>query len=150
MNRNAVQVERIPVDIVGAWLHQKNVEVTDYYSQPTESMIAEAANHFLARLAEGRTWVLVESGRLIFKADIQAETPAVTYIEGIYVNAQERRQGYGLRCLSQLGRTLLRRTGAICLLVNEQNREAQRFYQKAGYQLRGYYDTFFMEQKSGR
>jgi hypothetical protein len=48
---HAVQVERIPLDIVGAWLHQKNVDVTDYYSKPTESMIAEAADIFLARVA---------------------------------------------------------------------------------------------------
>ena len=48
---HAVQVEKIPLDIVGAWLKQKNLEVTDYYSQPTESMIAQEADFFLARLA---------------------------------------------------------------------------------------------------
>lgn len=48
---HAVQVEKIPVDIVGAWLKQKNLDVTDYYSQPTESMIAQEADFFLARLA---------------------------------------------------------------------------------------------------
>ena len=48
---HAVQVEKIPLDIVGAWLKQKNLEVTDYYSQPTESIIAQEADFFLARLA---------------------------------------------------------------------------------------------------
>ncbi|MCI0627839.1 MAG: site-specific integrase [Acidobacteria bacterium] len=48
---HAVQVERIPLDIVGTWLHQKSVEVTDYYSKPTESMVAEASDLFLARVA---------------------------------------------------------------------------------------------------
>jgi hypothetical protein len=48
---HAVQVERIPKDIVGAWLHQKNTEVTDYYSKPTESMIADASDLFLSRIA---------------------------------------------------------------------------------------------------
>ena len=47
----AVQVEKIPVDIVGAWLKQKDLDVTDYYSQPTESMIAQGADSLLARLA---------------------------------------------------------------------------------------------------
>lgn len=47
----AVQVEKIPLDIVGALLKQKNLDVTDYYSQPTESMVAEAHDQYLARSA---------------------------------------------------------------------------------------------------
>lgn len=48
---HAVQVENIPIDIVGAWLHQKDLDITDYYSKPTESMIAEASDQFLARVS---------------------------------------------------------------------------------------------------
>jgi len=48
---HAVQVEKIPVDIVGAWLHQKDLAVADYYSKPTESMVAEASDLFLSRVA---------------------------------------------------------------------------------------------------
>lgn len=48
---HAVQVERIPIDVVGAWLHQKNLAITDYYSEPTESMVAEASDLFLSRVA---------------------------------------------------------------------------------------------------
>jgi hypothetical protein len=48
---HAVQIEKIPIDVVGAWLHQKNLRVTDYYSKPTESMIAEASDLFLSRVA---------------------------------------------------------------------------------------------------
>jgi len=47
----AVQVEKIPLDIVGALLKQKSLDVTDYYSQPTESMVAEAHDLYLARTA---------------------------------------------------------------------------------------------------
>ncbi len=47
----AVQVEKIPLDIVGALLKQKNLDVTDYYSQPTDSMVAEAHDRYLARSA---------------------------------------------------------------------------------------------------
>ncbi len=99
------------------------------------------------RIEQGRVWVWVESGQLIFKADIIAETPEVSYVEGVYVNPSERGRGYGLRCISQLGRTLLARTGSVCLLVNEQNLEAQAFYRKAGYKLRSCYDTIFLQQK---
>lgn len=48
---HAVQVEQIPIDIVGEWLKQKSLDVTDYYSKPTESMVGEAADQFLTRTA---------------------------------------------------------------------------------------------------
>ena len=98
------------------------------------------------RIEQGRVWVWVENGRLIFKADIIAETPQASYVEGVYINPEERGKGYGLRCISQLGRTLLARTASVCLLVNEKNQEAQDFYRRAGYKLRSYYDTIFLQQ----
>jgi predicted GNAT family acetyltransferase len=98
------------------------------------------------RIEQGRVWVWVESGRLIFKADIIAETPEVSYLEGVHVNPSERGRGYGLRCMSQLGRTILARKGSLCLLVNEQNSKAQEFYRKAGYKLCGCYDTIFLRK----
>jgi ribosomal protein S18 acetylase RimI-like enzyme len=95
------------------------------------------------RIARGRTWVWTEGGRLIFKADILNETSEVTYLEGVWVNPQDRGRGLGLRCMSQLGRALLRRTRSITLFVNESNREALDFYRSAGYETRGCYDTIF-------
>jgi hypothetical protein len=48
---HAVHVEGVPIDIVAALLNQKNLEVTEYYSQPTDTMVAEAADSLLTRLA---------------------------------------------------------------------------------------------------
>jgi predicted GNAT family acetyltransferase len=100
------------------------------------------------RIEQGRVWVLFENGRLIFKADIMSETPEVVYLEGIYVIPEERGQGIGLRCLSQLTRNLLARVKAVSLLVNEQNQKASSFYLQAGFKLRDYYDTIFLERAS--
>jgi predicted GNAT family acetyltransferase len=96
------------------------------------------------RIEQGRVWVWVEDGRLIFKADIVADTPGCIYLEGIHVNPDERSKGYGSRCLSQLGQRLLRRAGSICLLVNQENEKAREFYLRAGYKLRGVYDTIYL------
>jgi hypothetical protein len=96
------------------------------------------------RIEQGRVWVWVEQGRLVFKADVVSETPAATYLEGIYVDAAERGRGYGLRCLSQLSRLLLRRTESLCLLVNEQNRGAQAFYRRVGFRRHSRYQTIFL------
>jgi predicted GNAT family acetyltransferase len=98
------------------------------------------------RIEQRRVWVWVEEGRLIFKADIIAETPEVNYLEGIWVNPEERGKGYGLRCMSQLSRSLLMQTDAVSLLVNEQNKRALALYPKAGYKLRGCYDTIFLKK----
>jgi len=103
---------------------------------------------FRARVAHrielGRVWVLVEEGRLIFKADIQADTPDQIYLEGIYTDPTERGKGYGVRCLSQLSRMLLEKARSLCVLVNEKNVEAQSFYSRSGYKKRGAYDTIFL------
>jgi ribosomal protein S18 acetylase RimI-like enzyme len=96
------------------------------------------------RIEQGRTWVLTEGGKLQFKAEVVAETPETTCIEGVWVNPQARRQGYGRRCMSQLARMLLGRTKSICLFVNDENEDAQRFYKHAGYHLRTVYDTIFL------
>lgn len=98
------------------------------------------------RITQGRVWVWVERGQLIFKADIVAETPEVIYLEGVYVDLKERGHGYGSRCLSQMARSLLQRTEAISLLVNEEHRGALAFFQKAGFKRRSSYDTIFLKQ----
>ena len=96
------------------------------------------------RIEQGRTWVWVEAGQLMFKAEVVADTSAVIYLEGIWTNTEQRAQGYGLRCMSQLSRLLLNRTKSISVLVNESNTTAHNFYLKAGYKLRGVYDTVFL------
>jgi len=98
----------------------------------------------LRKIEQGRTWVLVEGGRLIFKAEVESDTPDVVYLEGVYVDPLERGTGIGRRCLAQLCETLLARTLTVCLLANEENERAQRFYRSCGFKLRSVYDTIFL------
>jgi hypothetical protein len=98
------------------------------------------------RVARGRIHVLVEAGRLLFKADVMAETPEAVYLEGVYVDALARGRGLGQTCLLQLGGALLSGLRVICLLVNERNEEAIAFYQKAGYTQRAIYDTIYLHR----
>ena len=100
------------------------------------------------RLEQNRTYVWVEEGKLIFKADIISETTEATYLEGIWVNPEYSGKGYALRCLSQLARTLLKRSRAICLLANIENGDAQKFYKRAGFIARGIYDSIFLMESS--
>jgi uncharacterized protein len=99
------------------------------------------------RIEKGRVWVLVENDQLIFKADVQADTPDVIYLEGIYVNPAKRGQGVGRACLAQLTQTLLQMSKSVCLLANENNQAAHAFYRLSNFKLRGYYYTTFMQSE---
>ena len=96
------------------------------------------------RIEQGRVWVLVTGGELIFKVDVISDTREVIYLEGVYVNPKYRGQGYGSRCLSQLSRQLLQRTSALTALVNEDKTDALRFFDKVGFARRAVYDTIFL------
>jgi ribosomal protein S18 acetylase RimI-like enzyme len=96
------------------------------------------------RIEQDRIWVWIDQGRLIFKADIISETPHVFYIEGVYVDPEMRRQGYGVRCLADMCRALLRQTGSVCVLVNEAHRDTLRVFEKVGFVRRGLQLTIFL------
>ena len=96
------------------------------------------------RIENGQTWVWINNDRLIFKVEILTDTPELIYLESMWIDPAERNKGYGLRCLAQLGRELLSRASAICLLVQEKNVAAQATYKKAGYKTIGYYQAIFL------
>jgi ribosomal protein S18 acetylase RimI-like enzyme len=97
------------------------------------------------RIEQGRVFVWIEDNRLIFKADVLADTSGAAYLEGIYTSAAARNHSYGSRCLLQVARNLFSRTRSVKLLVNEQNRKAQDFYARAGFRFAGYYDTIYLQ-----
>lgn len=98
------------------------------------------------RIEMGRVWVLEEDGRLIFKADIQSDTPDAIYLEGVWVNPTDRGNGIGRKCLRQLCQDLLVRTKSICVLVNEENGRAHTFYRMCNFKMRGIYDSLFLRR----
>lgn len=98
------------------------------------------------RVDRGRTWVVTEGGRLVFKAEIQADTESVVYLEGVHVAPESRGRGRGLRCLSHLTGELLRRSKSVCVLVNERNEAAHAFYRRAGFRFDCHYDTIFLRR----
>ena len=98
------------------------------------------------RIEMGRVWVLVVDGKLIFKADIQSDTPDVVYLEGVWVSPAERGKGIGRKCMRQLSRDLLMRTTSVCVLVNEESERAHTFYRMCNFKKKAVYDTIFLQQ----
>lgn len=87
----------------------------------------------LNRIEKNRTFVVFENGKLIFKADIVAETDDVIYLEGVYVAEEFRGQGVAASCLAKLGLELLNRVEHISLLSNVEFKSAHRSFLKAGF-----------------
>ena len=98
------------------------------------------------RVEQKRVLVWRDRGRLIFKADVISDTPEVVYLEGVYVDPQDRGKGFGTRCMSQLSNNLLERTDSLCVFVNERRRRAQSFFEQLGFKLRSRYTTIFLDQ----
>jgi len=101
----------------------------------------------LRRIEQGRTWVVVENGLLIFKADVISKTPEVNYLEGIWLREDRRNKNLGTRFMLELMRRLLENTKSVCLVVNETNEWAQGFYRKCGFHFRATYETIFLPRK---
>ncbi|MBK7392567.1 MAG: GNAT family N-acetyltransferase [Chloracidobacterium sp.] len=85
------------------------------------------------RIEQGRVFTVYSDGKLIFKADIIAETTETIYLEGIYVHPDHRGAGLGSRCLAALTQQLLGRVENICLLSNVDFKRAHSSFEKAGY-----------------
>src|SRR5256885_1784951 len=98
------------------------------------------------RIQQGRGWGSVESGKLLFKADVISDLPEVNYLEGVYVTPENRGRGFGSLCMRQLTNVLLSHTKSVCLLTEEDETVAQACYTKAGYKLREHYRTVFLQQ----
>lgn len=85
------------------------------------------------RIEQGRTFVVFENSKLLFKADIVAETEDVIYLEGVYVAPEARGKGVGPGCLSRLSLRLLDRVTNICMLSNVKFESVHRSFERAGY-----------------
>jgi hypothetical protein len=104
-------------------------------------------NRCARRISKNRVWVLIEDNQLIFKADVQAETSEVIYLEGVYTSPEARGTGLARRCFTQLCESLLTKTRSICVLANEENEKAHAFYRLCGFKRISNYDTIFLQKE---
>jgi len=96
------------------------------------------------RIEMGRTFVVIEDGKLLFKADIIAEADGIAYLEGVYVAPESRGKGIGAKCLSKLTLMLMGRAEKVCMLSNVGFETAHRSFTKAGFHVSGRCTTLFV------
>jgi ribosomal protein S18 acetylase RimI-like enzyme len=91
------------------------------------------------QIEERRSWVWIEGGHILFKAEASAWTPHAVQLQQVWVDPEVRNQGYGRRGLSDLIRLLLERVPCVCLFVRADNPAAIRLYEAVGMERVGSY-----------
>ena len=86
------------------------------------------------RVERGQTYVWIESGQLIFKADISSFTTRVgAQIAGVYTLPARRGHHVASRGLRDICGRLLTQVPRVTLYVNEDNAAARRVYTRLGF-----------------
>ena len=85
-----------------------------------------------SQIEEGRSWLWVEDGTILFKAEASAWTPTAVQLQQVWVDPAVRRRGNGTRGLLDLCGRLLREVPTVCLFVRAENVAAIRLYETIG------------------
>ena len=92
-----------------------------------------------SQIEEGRSWLWVEGGTILFKAEASAWTPFAVQLQQVWVDPPVRNRGYAQCGLRDLIRLLLEHVPAVCLFVRPENAPAIRVYEAVGMEQRGSY-----------
>ena len=85
-----------------------------------------------SQIEDERSWLWVEDGVILFKAEASAWTPDAVQLQQVWVDPEVRRRGYGARGLADLCGLLLARVPTVCLFVRAENDPAIRLYEAIG------------------
>jgi RimJ/RimL family protein N-acetyltransferase len=92
-----------------------------------------------SQIEEGRSWLWVEDGVILFKAEASAWTPSAVQVQQVWVDPPARNAGNAQRGMRDLCRLLLQRVPTVCLFVRPENAPAIRVYEAIGMQRCGSY-----------
>jgi uncharacterized protein len=92
-----------------------------------------------SQIEEGRSWLWVERGTILFKAEASAWTPSAVQVQQVWVDAPARNKGCAQRGMRDLCRLLLEQVPTVCLFVRPENAPAIRVYEAIGMERRGSY-----------
>jgi len=85
-----------------------------------------------AQIGEGRSWIWLEQGTILFKAEASAWTPEAVQLQQVWVDPSARGRGNAQRGMRDLCRVLLAQTPVVCLFVRPENAPALRVYEAIG------------------
>jgi len=85
-----------------------------------------------SQIEEGRSWLWLEDGTILFKAEASAWTPSVVQVQQVWVDPSVRGRGNAQRGMRDLCRLLLAHVSHVCLFVRPENAPAIRVYEAIG------------------
>ena len=84
------------------------------------------------QIDDGRSWIWVEDGVILFKAEASAWTPEAVQLQQVWTDPEARGSGNAKRGLCDLIRLLLERVPRVCLFVRADNTAAITLYDSVG------------------
>ena len=84
------------------------------------------------QIEERRSWLWLENGHVLFKAEASAWTPSAVQLAQVWTDPAARGHGHAQRALRDLIRLLLDRVPTVTLFVRTDNDPAIRLYERVG------------------
>ncbi|WP_394214555.1 GNAT family N-acetyltransferase [Brachybacterium vulturis] len=111
-----------------------------------DPVAGDGGRAYRARIGElirrGRTYVVIEDGEVLFKADVGALFGDVAQIHGVWVRPDQRGRGLGRAGMAELVQQVSRdHAPRVSLYVNDFNAPARRAYAAAGFRQVGELST---------
>ena len=102
-------------------------------AQPDSSRVELLKQQIEQNVLDGRTYVLEQDPKVVFKADVAWKSPHGAEISGLYTVPDQRHRGLATFALGQLSRQLLASLPRLTLRGNEAD---SRLARRVGYECR--------------
>lgn len=96
-------------------------------------------------IGAGRAWARFENGRVVFKAEVGSQSPAVGQIQGVWVHPERRGHGLGAAGTAMLAGVIVGTGRIASLYVNEFNLVARATYERVGFTQVGSFATVLLD-----
>jgi ribosomal protein S18 acetylase RimI-like enzyme len=97
------------------------------------------------RIQRHRTFVKMQDGKVVFKAELVSETEDVAYLESIWTHPDYRGKGIATSCLNELMRRFLNGGKTIAILVEPEEETALCIYERIGFIYEEDYQARFLK-----
>jgi uncharacterized protein len=96
-------------------------------------------------IAAGRAWARFEHGKVIFKAEVGSQSPAVGQIQGVWVHPEYRGRGLGTMGTAAVVASVIDSGRMASLYVNHFNTVARAAYARVGFAEIGTFATVLLD-----
>lgn len=140
-------VRRVTVDEIDAYL----VAAVDMFigEVGVDPRVGDGGRGYRRRvaglIAAGRAYARFEQGRVVFKAEIGSQSPAVGQIQGVWVHPEWRGRGLGTAGTAAVAGSVLDSGRIASLYVNNFNTVARAAYARVGFRQVGTFATVLLD-----